>query len=176
MSTHPAATLTRGREHLPSDDSCVLDIGGMTCVACVNRIERTLSRLDGVSVATVNLAAETATVDYDPEQVSIEALCEAVVSAGCTASVRVQPENGRTLEDPTDARLEGPGHHRTVRRHGSLQVTPTVECRCDSKSAHHASLLPDDFLRVPSGLHVPRTPSRLGNQLLVQSHPLGGSR
>ncbi len=36
-----------------------LEIGGMTCAACANRIEKKLNRLDGVS-ATVNYATEKA--------------------------------------------------------------------------------------------------------------------
>ncbi|HWS31277.1 MAG TPA: cation transporter, partial [Actinoplanes sp.] len=37
-----------------------LEIGGMTCVACANRIEKKLNRMDGVN-ATVNYATEKAT-------------------------------------------------------------------------------------------------------------------
>jgi len=40
-------------------------IDGMTCASCAARVERSLNRLDGVS-ATVNVATEIATVDYDP--------------------------------------------------------------------------------------------------------------
>jgi P-type Cu+ transporter len=43
-----------------------LPIEGMTCGACAARIERGLGRLDGVASAAVNLAAERATVVYDP--------------------------------------------------------------------------------------------------------------
>ena len=45
-----------------------LPIEGMTCGACAARIERGLNRLDGVASASVNLAAEQATVvGRDPE-------------------------------------------------------------------------------------------------------------
>ena len=43
-----------------------LNIGGMTCASCVRRVEKTLTRVDGVVAASVNLANETATVSYDP--------------------------------------------------------------------------------------------------------------
>jgi Cu+-exporting ATPase len=88
--------------HSQAGDSCVLDIGGMTCAACVNRIEKTLSRVDGVAAATVNLAAETATVEYDRERVSVETLREAVASAGYSATVRTNAEESRTPSDPGD--------------------------------------------------------------------------
>ena len=37
------------------DASIELEIGGMTCASCANRIERRLNKIDGVS-ATVNYA------------------------------------------------------------------------------------------------------------------------
>ena len=40
----------------------ILDVQGMTCASCVNRIERFLRRTDGVLDASVNLATEQATV------------------------------------------------------------------------------------------------------------------
>jgi Cu+-exporting ATPase len=46
------------------------DITGMTCAACATRIERGLSRMPGVTLASVNLALETAHVEYMPGTVS----------------------------------------------------------------------------------------------------------
>jgi len=43
-----------------------LPITGMTCANCALTIERSLKRLDGVESAAVNLAAERASVTYDP--------------------------------------------------------------------------------------------------------------
>jgi Cu+-exporting ATPase len=43
-----------------------LELTGMTCAACANRIEKKLNRLDGVT-ATVNYATEKANVEFDPE-------------------------------------------------------------------------------------------------------------
>ena len=39
-----------------------LDVEGMTCASCVNRIERYLNKVDGVADASVNLATERAKV------------------------------------------------------------------------------------------------------------------
>ncbi|MBX6748366.1 MAG: heavy metal translocating P-type ATPase [Micromonosporaceae bacterium] len=65
---------------------CTLDIGGMTCASCVRRVQRALTRLDGVTEATVNLATERARVTYDPGRVDIDALAAAVGRAGYTAT------------------------------------------------------------------------------------------
>jgi copper ion binding protein len=43
-----------------------LSVSGMTCAACARRVEKALSRTEGVRAANVNLATETATVEYDP--------------------------------------------------------------------------------------------------------------
>jgi Cu+-exporting ATPase len=47
-----------------------LQITGMTCAACANRIEKGLQRLDGVTDAAVNFATEKAVVSYDTDAVS----------------------------------------------------------------------------------------------------------
>lgn len=46
-------------------------ITGMTCAACSTRIEKGLNKLEGVTLANVNLALENATVEYNPAQISV---------------------------------------------------------------------------------------------------------
>ena len=41
-------------------------VTGMTCAACVRRVEKALSKVDGVSEASVNLATETDTDEHGP--------------------------------------------------------------------------------------------------------------
>ena len=41
-------------------------IRGMTCASCVNHVQRALTAIQGVSEVSVNLATETASVDFDP--------------------------------------------------------------------------------------------------------------
>jgi P-type Cu+ transporter len=75
-----SATATRERD---ARREVRLDLEGMTCASCVNRIERKLNKLDGVE-ATVNFATEQATVLYDPS-LSVDHLVEAVEAAGYRA-------------------------------------------------------------------------------------------
>ncbi|HEX3539153.1 MAG TPA: heavy metal translocating P-type ATPase [Acidimicrobiales bacterium] len=63
-----------------------LPVTGMTCASCAARIQRRLNRLEGVS-ATVNYATETATVDFDPTQATVEDLVASVVAAGYGATL-----------------------------------------------------------------------------------------
>ena len=51
-----------------------LPITGMTCASCVRNVERALTKADGVVAATVNLATERASVQFDPEAVSLPQL------------------------------------------------------------------------------------------------------
>lgn len=62
-----------------------LDITGMTCASCANRIERKLNKLPGVE-ATVNYATEKARVRA-PEGADPEQFLEAVKAAGYSAAI-----------------------------------------------------------------------------------------
>ena len=62
-----------------------LEIAGMTCASCANRIERKLNKLDGVT-ATVNYATEKAKVTF-PDTVSTEELVRTVEAAGYSATL-----------------------------------------------------------------------------------------
>ncbi len=62
-----------------------LQITGMTCASCANRIERKLNKLDGVT-ASVNYATERARVQF-PEGISTDDLLATVESAGYAATL-----------------------------------------------------------------------------------------
>ncbi|MDC3412690.1 heavy metal translocating P-type ATPase [Aquibacillus sp. 3ASR75-11] len=64
------------------DEQVTLGITGMTCAACANRIEKNLSKVNGVSKANVNLTTEKASVSYNPSETSVEQLMEKVKKTG----------------------------------------------------------------------------------------------
>ncbi|WP_116113685.1 heavy metal translocating P-type ATPase [Amycolatopsis ruanii] len=76
----------------PERTEVELAIGGMTCAACANRIERKLNKLDGVT-ATVNYATEKATVSF-PAGVEPQQLVDTVVAAGYSATLPRAGEEG----------------------------------------------------------------------------------
>ncbi|MEQ7845738.1 heavy metal translocating P-type ATPase [Nocardioides kribbensis] len=82
-----------------------LEISGMTCASCANRIERKLNKLDGV-VATVNYATEKAKVTY-LDTVDTAQLVGAVEAAGYQAALprakdaEAPGDPDRAAEDPT---------------------------------------------------------------------------
>ena len=64
--------------------STSLNIGGMTCAACVHHVERALTGVPGVSRASVNLGVEKATVEFAPAIAGLEELRRAIQDAGYT--------------------------------------------------------------------------------------------
>ena len=58
-----------------------LNVTGMTCAACSNRIEKVLNKMDGVD-AKVNLATEQATVDYDKNNIRLDDITNKMESLG----------------------------------------------------------------------------------------------
>lgn len=69
------------------------EIEGMTCAACANRIEKGLNKLPGVTNATVNLAMETARVEYSPAEVSVSDLQQKVSQLGYKATAKQEDEH-----------------------------------------------------------------------------------
>lgn len=77
---------THGVKTIPAPLATVtMNVHGMTCASCVRRVERKLSKLQGVS-ASVNLATESATVTLTSPHTDLE-LEEVVNAAGYTGTV-----------------------------------------------------------------------------------------
>jgi len=68
--------------------SASMKLSGMSCASCANRVEEALRSAPGVTEASVNFAAESALVRYDPERTTVEALERAVERAGYRAQVK----------------------------------------------------------------------------------------
>ncbi|MGY3716877.1 heavy metal translocating P-type ATPase [Sutcliffiella cohnii] len=59
-----------------------MQITGMTCAACSTRIEKVLNKMDGVEQANVNLAVETAKVQFDANKITVADLESRVEKLG----------------------------------------------------------------------------------------------
>ena len=109
LSRSESGDAPSGSEPQRSHATVQLGITGMTCSSCQAVIERSLARMPGVSSAVVNLAAETATVEYDPAGVSVDELIGAIKDAGYDALVvppaeEVEGESARDLQKEAQAR------------------------------------------------------------------------
>ena len=87
----------------------IVDIGGMHCAACVQRVEDALHAIPDVTAATINLVTNRAMVDA-PESVSDDAIRSAVANAGYTATAIREvtaPTNPHELADRLQAIASG---------------------------------------------------------------------
>lgn len=109
---------------LSTDAGIELEIGGMTCASCANRIERKLNRLDGVT-ASVNYATEKAKVTvpagYDPQLLVAE-----VEKTGYTAALP-EPPDAKT-DDASDGGADADPELISLRQRliGSIVLTVPV--------------------------------------------------
>ncbi|EFS8542612.1 heavy-metal-associated domain-containing protein [Listeria monocytogenes] len=63
-------------------EKLTLNVEGMTCSHCEARVTKALSEVNGVKSAVVSLDEGTATVEFEKEQVTEDALIDAVEEAG----------------------------------------------------------------------------------------------
>jgi Cu+-exporting ATPase len=87
-----------------------LPIKGMTCAACVSRVQRALESLEGVISVFTNLATERATVEYIPTQVGIRDFRKAVREAGYDI---LQVQRGEDLVEREKREREA--HYRSLK-------------------------------------------------------------
>jgi len=73
-----------------------IPVTGMTCAACVRRVERAIGKVPGVLEASVNLANEKATVAYLAGEVELRDLEKIVGSAGYGM---IREDEGSSVED-----------------------------------------------------------------------------
>lgn len=92
-----------------------LEIVGMTCAACVRRVENALSKVPGVKSASVNLPLQRATVRLDPSVATTNALTLAIEKAGY--EVGAAPEAATSLARGTKSndQIEEREHRRLLR-------------------------------------------------------------
>jgi len=90
--------------------TATLAVSGMTCAACVRRVERALGKVPGVETAAVNLATEQAIVTLSG-QATINDLISAVDAAGYGAT----PVIADTAADEDRELIEETRRHREMR-------------------------------------------------------------
>ena len=77
---------------MPQSKKISIQIGGMTCQSCANRIEKVLNKKPFVQQAGVNFAAEEAQVVFDSTQASETEIIEIIHKTGFTAHIKQADE------------------------------------------------------------------------------------
>jgi len=116
----PKDAIKRGAEPTAADDDqaassdeedrrkAVIKLGGMTCSACSGAIERCLRRQKGVESVSVNLVLEKATVVFDGQTVTADALCDEIEDIGFVATLVSQGSTVFAEEGHATLHLEAP--------------------------------------------------------------------
>ena len=82
------------------------DVTGMTCSACSSRVEKCVSKLEGVKEVSVNLLTNSMQVEFNDAVIQEQRIIDAVVHAGYGASVQGKKETSsgkqKTREEGTD--------------------------------------------------------------------------
>lgn len=93
-----------------SDETCSLikerySVGGMTCSACSAHVEKSVSKVNGVKKAEVNLLTNSMTVEYDGSVCGKNDIIKAVEQGGYTASLpRAKERASEKRESPAEIR------------------------------------------------------------------------
>ena len=82
-------------------------VTGMACAGCAANVERRLNQLKGVESASVNFAARTALVDYDPKVITPKMMKEEIIKAGYDLVID---------EDESVEKIEKTAYRRLVKR------------------------------------------------------------
>lgn len=83
---------------LPKKSKKNFTINGMTCASCAATIEKVTRNLNGVDAASVNLASEKMTVTYNPVELTIKDISEAIHQSGYEAIVQKDEQTGLNEE------------------------------------------------------------------------------
>lgn len=62
-----------------------IPIGGMTCAACSQRVEKAIGKLEGVAKVSVNLETEKAAVEYDSQKIKLSTIKQCIEDTGYKA-------------------------------------------------------------------------------------------
>ncbi|WP_084676243.1 heavy metal translocating P-type ATPase [Carnobacterium pleistocenium] len=73
-------------------------IEGMTCASCAQTVEKATGKLPGIVSAAVNLATEKMAVQYDPEQLVLSDITNAVKEAGYEAHEEIETADATDLD------------------------------------------------------------------------------
>lgn len=80
-------------------------ITGMSCSACSSRVEKAVSKLDGMKKVSVNLLTNSMQVDYDEGTLSSQDIIQAVIDAGYGATLSGENKKATAASEPSPSDL-----------------------------------------------------------------------
>lgn len=92
----PTATASAAPAALPAGTQGNLDVTGMHCGSCADKVKAALMGVDGVRGAVVDHATGKATISYDDKKTNLDALVKAVNNTGFQAKIGQAPAPAKT--------------------------------------------------------------------------------
>jgi Cu+-exporting ATPase len=122
-----------------------IPVTGMTCANCVSSVERNIKKVDGVTIANVNLTTERAAVEYDPTSATLPEMISRIERAGYGIAAGEASLIIKRMSDDNDARrlektlssLEGVLEARVsfTTERASVRYIPTVISQSELRKA-----------------------------------------
>ena len=164
MSHSSSSPLTDASASVRAARTIDLAVEGMTCASCVARVEKKLSRLDGVS-ASVNLATESARVTA-PAGISDDDLLAAVARAGYTARLKSGLAPAAPTATSSPSIREAAAHELDKAAASPAAETTAADPAVPTASNSTASPLANsaDSPRGPAGTEPARAPLALSTR------------
>jgi Cu+-exporting ATPase len=123
-----------------------LRLKGMSCAACASNIEQAIQSVSGVLECNVNFGMEQATVKYNPQQTTLDAISGAVADAGYTAEPLKEFGTGEDDSEQASRRQEQQDLTRKVAFSTAISLVLVI-----------------GSLPAMTGLHIPLIPIWLHN-------------
>ena len=87
QTAHAEAAVPVQAQKQQTSESVILDMQNMTCALCKFTIKKALQGVEGVEKANVDYDSKTASVTFNPQKTSVDALIKATTDAGYPATV-----------------------------------------------------------------------------------------
>ncbi|ABR49409.1 heavy metal translocating P-type ATPase [Alkaliphilus metalliredigens QYMF] len=75
-------------------EKVTLKVSGMTCTSCSNTVEKGLNKMDGITSANVNFAAEKVTIEYEPKKIRLIEMQKKVSELGYELNLQEEEDDG----------------------------------------------------------------------------------
>ena len=125
----------------PISEQCELQIEGMSCAACVGRVERTLLKQPGILSASVNLTTERAQIEFLPQTINLPRLCATIEKLG------FQAQNARAVA-PSEVEAGRERVLSQLQNHLRLALLLTLPLMLISMGPMMSSTLAELFLGI----------------------------
>ena len=87
QTAHAEATVPVQAQKQQASESVILDMQNMTCALCKFTIKKALQGVEGVEKANVDYDSKVASVNFNPQKTSVDALIKATTDAGYPSTV-----------------------------------------------------------------------------------------